>query len=1749
MIKKNTFQNFFNIFLIFLSFTTIIKPQSDSSELVVEVPQLYEIHVVFEGEGLKTIFCDDNIEIYDKGNINFYTVDEENNKININSLINKYSEEGLSCQYQIKYNVTLPKEKIIIEIIGNSKKLKQLFADSQISRLERFDYPFPENENDMNGMFYHCTSLTYVNLLNFNFSKVIDVSKMFYSCTNLKEIIFPEGNSDNIEDFSDFIAFSTNIEKVDLSNFTFTNAKNLGYMFNGCTNLKEVIFPKKKAEKIETTSDMFAYCKNLISLDLSYLSFKKARNIAYMFNGCKNLTTLKLPTDEKATDIQHIRYMFSGCYNLTSIDLSAFSFVNIIDISSIFSNCEKLETLILPNNEMASNIQDYSYMFQGCLQLKEIDLSNIDFVNAKKLLHMFYECKNLKHIDFYTSEKATKIESIQMMFLYCENLISIDLSNFSFTKVKSLSAMFLYCSNLETVILPKDEITSSVEDISYMFAICFKLKTINLSGISFKNVKDMSFIFSNCINLETIIFPEDVEISSNIQFFSYVFANCHKLKTIDISKFNLNKVQDISYLFFSCINLENIKLPTRKLNNIISMEHTFDNCSKIEFLDLTPINMSKVSNLNYAFSNCKDLLKIKFTEDEKINVVNEMNNIFANCISLTSLNLSNFYIYKNVDLNQTFVNCNSLKEINIWNMKTAESSSTYKFLYGAPLEGCLYYSNDIINLGDSTTNRKCSKYIGFHKCGPCLNSNNDEYCIMNIDGENFNFYYLEYELDLPVSERQCYWSHNYENAVGFMFLDNSNKNRISYYIDYCEHFCDECSDDRYGCVKCKNNLYPIDIEYNDYINIIKSYFFCYNSNDMKNYYLDPEIEAFIKCSEKCAECSNGVDLCDKCNNEKEYFKVEGNDYECWKTPPAENWILDEKAKEWRKCNDRCKKCKYQSNSDIDHQCIKCADNYYPYYIDFLNYEKGARNTFNCYTNDEVKLENANYYLNGDYYEKCDESCAECENKKDNCLKCQMNYYPISNSFNGTCFHYPLEGYSIIQINGETVYQACYHLCKFCNQISQSFFYQQCSECDEINNTLDLYSLNQSYCIPLIKTNNIYFVNEGQKWYIPDFTGMEKFIFEDKLYTIDYQRLLQGEKYKNFNYKIVDECPEDKPYIIYTTRQCVSSCSSPNLIEFGIFMTKKLYSYKNICYNKCPHGSINDDNDNTCKEINEYTKNISLTMKTYTTSIKDYILRYLGDEYARETVQFTRGEEFSAYDLKIENMNDIDKIEKMKDYKIPIYIFPECIAELRKNYSLNESENIYIEIIENNNEKSGLNSTIFKFFTDNGDILDHSCCNNLNMTVMKYINVDKIGINDSIIEMMNYLLNNSIGISDPEFLDHCKPLIMNGSDFTIKDRQLLANKAKLLCDNNCDFVNFDFIKNYSVCICKMSEEGNTISEELLKQFEDLELIEKIKKFFDSEGNWKYYFCYKIFKQPEVIKKNWIIYLHIIFLSTELVFFSIYFCKYFNKIRNIYINIIRNLNINNIEVFIYNNENNINNNQIEIDDEITENYFQAQNENISFKLTLWKYIKEKILFFSLFIKNNNFEPFIFKLIKLIIFIENYYYISTFLFTDKYISSIKYWKEKKYEYTFTSEFNRNVYIIILCIVLNTIIFLFFDGLNRLKEAINAHKNENLNDEKFKIRVIYLKNIFFIKFIIGFIVVIILHIVYLYFFIIFGTLFYNSQKYVLILFFSSITGYFILYFLIILIAMILRFISLEFRYQIFEYIFKLSIFIADHL
>ena len=55
------------------------------------------------------------------------------------------------------------------------------------------------------------------------------------------------------------------------------------------------------------------------------------------------------------------------------------------------------------------------------------------------------------------------------------------------------------------------------------------------------------------------------------------------------------------------------------------------------------------------------------------------------------------------------------------------------------------------------------------------------------------------------------------------------------------------------------------------------------------------------------------------------------------------------------------------------------------------------------------------------------------------------------------------------------------------------------------------------------------------------------------------QVFNNPKYENIDFILTYKCPEDKPYMIYSIRQCVSMCSNPNdLVEYGLFINKLLY---------------------------------------------------------------------------------------------------------------------------------------------------------------------------------------------------------------------------------------------------------------------------------------------------------------------------------------------------------------------------------------------------------------------------------------------------------------------------------------------------------------------------------------------------------------------------------------------------------------
>ena len=71
-------------------------------------------------------------------------------------------------------------------------------------------------------------------------------------------------------------------------------------------------------------------------------------------------------------------------------------------------------------------------MFQHCILLEEIDVSNFNTRNLEDISSMFYMCKSLNRIDLSNFD-TRKISNYREIFFYSSNLHYVDISSFQFS--------------------------------------------------------------------------------------------------------------------------------------------------------------------------------------------------------------------------------------------------------------------------------------------------------------------------------------------------------------------------------------------------------------------------------------------------------------------------------------------------------------------------------------------------------------------------------------------------------------------------------------------------------------------------------------------------------------------------------------------------------------------------------------------------------------------------------------------------------------------------------------------------------------------------------------------------------------------------------------------------------------------------------------------------------------------------------------------------------------------------------------------------------------------------------------------------------------------------------------------------------------------------------------------------------------------------------------------------------------------
>ncbi|MBR3244458.1 MAG: BspA family leucine-rich repeat surface protein [Parasporobacterium sp.] len=325
-----------------------------------------------------------------------------------------------------------------------------------------------------------------------------------------------------------------------------------------------------------------------------------------------------------------------------------------------------VQSFALNGPKMAGNVKDMSYMFRIMPDsFGAFDISSINTENVTNMSHMFElrissdeSFKGLSSVDtsnVTNMEEMFKIagpvnltkEDLQgfhtekvtnMKGMFADsNIMSVDLSGFSFDLVSDLSNFFYRDFGLGEVIFPANMNTNLVTNMSGMFQGCQSLTEIkNLSALDTGNVTDMSYMFGGYFfrpgrpyanwdytgpsvssldlsnfdtsNVETMAsmfkLPKAASLNlssfntEKVKFMNEMFE-LKEIPSLDLSSFKTANVVDMSKMF----NLDSataLNLSTFDTSNVTSMSHMFA-LKKIPELNLANFNTGKVTNMDRMF--------------------------------------------------------------------------------------------------------------------------------------------------------------------------------------------------------------------------------------------------------------------------------------------------------------------------------------------------------------------------------------------------------------------------------------------------------------------------------------------------------------------------------------------------------------------------------------------------------------------------------------------------------------------------------------------------------------------------------------------------------------------------------------------------------------------------------------------------------------------------------------------------------------------------------------------------------------------------------------------------------------------------------------------------------------------------------------------------------------------------------------------------------------------------------------------
>ena len=305
----------------------------------------------------------------------------------------------------------------------------------------------------------------------------------------------------------------------------------------------------------------------------------------------------------------------------------------------------------------------------------------------------------------------------------------------------------------------------------------------------------------------------------------------------------------------------------------------------------------------------------------------------------------------------------------------------------------------------------------------------------------------------------------------------------------------------------------------------------------------------------------------------------------------------------------------------------------------------------------------------------------------------------------------------------------------------------------------------------------------------------------------HQKTNEGKRYI---YCGLTECPQDKNFLDYETKECRFSCDNNK------------YHFEGVCYTQCP------ENTKLVGELSkECTEIIDLGEPSDLVTLKNNVDEKIKNIYEKtSTVGLVYNLDNSTMQIYGVNKNQTPRKDLIMRSNLTYIDLSKCIDKLYSSNGLEDDNDIVIVKydIGDATDSQTINPVEFKFFdSKNGNPVNMDACKDNSILIsyplssilnsyssesklLRHLdeNVNNLNLREKFLKGKELYLSDkeidSFNFENKIYTDMCYPFKLNGKDLILEDRLNYLYPSISFCESNCIYNSTDFELERVNCYC-------------------------------------------------------------------------------------------------------------------------------------------------------------------------------------------------------------------------------------------------------------------------------------------------------------------------------------------------------------